>query len=35
VVEAHPDAFSEIVFCCFSAESAALHSDALAALGER
>jgi O-acetyl-ADP-ribose deacetylase (regulator of RNase III) len=31
-VEAHPDAFSEIVFCCFSEESAALHRDALAAL---
>lgn len=35
VAEAHPDAFDEIVFCCFSGDSAALHRDALAALGER
>jgi O-acetyl-ADP-ribose deacetylase (regulator of RNase III) len=35
VVDAHPGAFSEIVFCCFSGESAALHRDALAALDRR
>jgi O-acetyl-ADP-ribose deacetylase (regulator of RNase III) len=34
-VEAHPDAFAEIAFCCFSEASAKHHRAALAALAER